>query len=276
MVGMLREYLSLPYLLTKVFIKNASGKGKYKEEAYQYGTDKAQEVIIIGPKNKPSKNTTIFFCHGGGWEQGSPRAFRFVGYFFASFGYTTILAGYRKVPMNVYPSQVDDTLNSLIYGIGKLKEQGLYNDKVLFVGQSAGAHLVTYLAYTDVLKKAGFDMTSIKGVVSISGPINLSECKSNYIRKILAKFVVTDESKKLADPYAWVKSDVNIPILCIHGDSDPLVEPANSESFVRKINEINEGLGTIKLIKGGLHSNLARLFWKGLKDYAEMIDWISL
>lgn len=268
------EYLSSLYLLAAVLAHNMAGAARYGKVTYQYGPERQQYGIIINPKGGQVKSTVVFFCHGGGWRQGWPGLFRFVGYYFANLGYTTILAGYRKVPGNVFPAQAEDTANALKAGMEKLKEQGSFPDKVILAGHSAGAHLVTFLAYSDFLDKTGFDKQMIKGVISISGPINFAECKNSFVSKVISDFVVTDENKAKADPYPYLKDDADIPILCIHGDRDPIVEPANSVSFVNRISEIRDGLGELIMVKGGLHTNIARLFWNGLNEHARMDEWI--
>src|SRR5690606_29743271 len=207
-------------------------------------------------------------------RQGFPGLFRFVGYYFADLGYTTILAGYRKVPRHVFPAQAEDTANALKAGMEILREQGTLHDKVILAGHSAGAHLVTYLAYSDLPDKMGLDKKLIKGVISISGPINFAECRNSFVTRVINGFAVTEESKKQADPYLHLKKDADIPILCIHGDRDPIVEPANSVSFVNRINEIRDGLGKLIMVSGSGHNNINELFWKGLDEHKEMDDWI--
>ena len=66
--------------------------------------------------------------------------------------------------------------------------------------------------------------------------------------------------QKQADPYLHLKDGTDIPILCIHGDCDQIVEPANSVSFVKRINEFRDGLGELIMIRGGGHNDIAGLF----------------
>ena len=270
----LREYLHAFRLLARVLILNLVRTAGYRMDTYRYGTDRHQYGVIIRPKAGQEKSAVIFFCHGGGWRQGFPGLFRFVGYYFADLGYTTILAGYRKVPRHVFPVQAEDTANALKAGMEILREQGTLHDKVILAGHSAGAHLVTYLACSDILDKMGLDKKLIKGVISISGPINFAECKNSYVTRVINGLAVTEESKKQADPYLHLKKDADIPILCIHGDRDPIVEPANSVTFVNRINEIREGLGKLIMVSGSGHNNINELFWKGLDEHKEMDDWI--
>ncbi|MDI9501383.1 MAG: hypothetical protein QM236_11265, partial [Bacillota bacterium] len=105
----LREYLHAFRLLARVLILNLVRTAGYRMDTYRYGTDRHQYGVIIRPKAGQEKSAVIFFCHGGGWRQGFPGLFRFVGYYFADLGYTTILAGYRKVPRHVFPVQAEDT-----------------------------------------------------------------------------------------------------------------------------------------------------------------------
>ena len=270
----LREYFHDIRLLARVLKLNLAGSDGYRIETYRYGTDRHQRGTIIRPKAGKEKSAVIFFCHGGGWRQGSPDLFRFVGYYFADLGYTTILAGYRKVPRHVFPAQAEDTANALKAGMEKLREQGSFRDKAILAGHSAGAHLVTYIAYSDLLDNMGLDKKLIKGVISISGPINFAVCKNSFVTRVINGLAVTEESKKQADPYLHLKKDADIPILCIHGDRDPIVEPANSVSFVNRINEIRDGLGKLIMVSGSGHNNINELFWKGLDEHKEMDDWI--
>ena len=271
----LREYFSASWMLARVLVLNAARDPGYRKEIFRYGADRHQYGMIVRPKDGREKDTAVFFCHGGGWRQGFPGLFRFVAYYFADLGYTTILAGYRKVPRHVFPSQAEDTANALKAGMEKLKEQGHICDKVILSGHSAGAHLVTFLAYSDFLDNTGFDKKKIKGVISMSGPINFAECRNSYVTKVIDGFAVTQESKKQADPYPYLKDGADIPILCIHGDCDPIVEPANSVSFVNRINETGDGPGKLIMIRGGGHNNIAGLFWKNFDEHTMMDDWIQ-
>ncbi|ERJ10926.1 alpha/beta hydrolase [Haloplasma contractile] len=273
-INKLKEYISVPFLIANVIKSNFIGKRKFDANTYYYGDHKHQNIILIKPKQLNQKKKTIFFCHGGGWRHGNSKAFRFVGYYFASMGYTTIVADYRKLPKSTYPIQVEDTANALRTGIEKVREQGL-NDEVILVGHSAGAQLVALLGYSDLLKKVKFDKSLIKGVISISGPLNFSECKNNYINKVISSFVVNDCNKQKADPFRYINENARIPVLCIHGDCDPSVELASQESFVNRINQIENGLGKIFIIRGGLHSNLAKLFFRKMKEHEYMIEWIK-
>jgi len=270
----LREYFHDIRLLARVLKLNLAGSDGYRIETYRYGTDRHQRGTIIRPKAGKEKSAVIFFCHGGGWRQGFPDLFRFVGYYFADLGYATILAGYRKVPRHVFPAQAEDTANALKAGMEILREQGTLHDKVILAGHSAGAHLVTYLAYSDLPDKMGLDKKLIKGVISISGPINFAECRNSFVTRVINGFAVTEESKKQADPYLHLKDGTDIPILCIHGDCDQIVEPANSVSFVKRINEFRDGLGELIMIRGGGHNDIAGLFWKSLDEHTRMDDWI--
>lgn len=272
--NMSKENWSIPILLLKLVKHNWSGKKKYTEKTYYYGAEKQQKLIIIVPKTK-FKDKTIFFSNGGGWAHGGAKNFRFIGYFFAEFGYTTIIAEYRKVPQYVYPIQVEDTINALQLGIKKVEELGIFNNKVIMVGQSAGAHLVTLVTYSDVLTAFGFEKDIIKGVISISGPINFTECKNDYINKLIMDLVKDEINRKKADPYRYITGSEKIPLLCIHGEDDPVVEITNSISFVNKINKLNGDIAELMIVKNGLHSNLVKLFFKEFDEYKKMLHWIE-
>ncbi|MBN1500376.1 MAG: alpha/beta hydrolase [Spirochaetes bacterium] len=270
----LREFVSVPFLILRILLTNFRGRKKYLIDKFLYGENKQQNIILVSPKKEAVKDTAIVYYHGGGWRSGGSDAFRFAGYFFADYGFHAIVPEYRKVPEHTFPVQIVDAAEALKAGIDILKKNKIYIKKIILAGQSAGAQLAALLAYSDIPEISSELKESIKGVISISGPLNFSECRNDYVNGFINDFVLNKENREKADPFRYLAGDVNIPVLCVHGEHDPSVELASSESFVKRINELKEGLGTYLTVKGGLHSNLVKLFWKKIEGYLSMVTWI--
>ncbi len=56
------------------------------------------------------------------------------------------------------------------------------------------------------------------------------------------------ENIELIDPYRHLKGEQLVPLLCFHGDKDPLVELECSASFVQKVNELSPEKAELNLL----------------------------
>ncbi len=272
----LKESLSYPGLLIKLLRANSGIPQGIKEEIISFGPDKQQHIMLVIPNEGKVKKDIIFFVHGGGWQRGSAQLFCFVGRYFASLGYATVLAGYRLAPKHKYPAQLEDTAASFKTGLKALEEKDITINNVLLMGQSAGAHLISLLAYSELAREFGVDKNLLGGAVCISGPINFAACQGRYVNKLIRDFAGSKENIEIIDTYRHLKGEQRVPLLCIHGDKDPLVELECSASFASKVNELSPGKAELIVVKDGLHSNLAALFWGDMKtENAKLLAWLG-
>ncbi len=100
-----------------------------------------------------------------------------------------------------------------------------------------------------------------------------SSCQGSYVNKLIKDFAGSMENIEKVDTYRHLKGEQRVPLLCIHGDKEPLVELECSASFVSKVNELSPGKAELLVVKDGLHSNLAALFWG---DIEALITLFSL
>ncbi len=261
----LLENLSYFTIILPVLWKNKKTNKTCIVEKVSYGEEKHQYLVVVLPKSGITKKNVICFTHGGGWRMGNPMVFRFVGRFFAKFGYATILPGYRLVPKYQYPTQVEDTIKSIEIGIKALKKHQVDVTHLILAGHSAGAQLATLIGYKSLLH------LNINGIVSIGGPINFSVCQNNTISKLIHRFV-SMESYEEADPYNHMNGQY--PILCIHGKHDPIVERENAITTIDKMKLLNDKSKLI-MINKGLHANVIKLFWFRLNQYNDLLVWLN-
>lgn len=269
----IQEYVSIPSLLFKILAVNLKAKNDLTEEKISFGADKQQHFIVVMPKVISKKNI-IFFAHGGFWSNGNASLFRFIGWFFAKHGYITIIAGYRLLPAFKFPVQLQDTVLSLKGGLDLIAGKGVVIDKIILAGQSAGAQLVSLLAFEPELSKNILSENPIAGLVNISGVINFSAIKNNYAKGFIRKYAGNEDGLGKADPFSHIYGPLNFPVLCIHGDSDPTIETENSILFVDKINKAG-GKADLLIVHSGHHSDLIRLFFGELPETEKMMKWLD-
>ncbi|KAL1866190.1 hypothetical protein Daus18300_006854 [Diaporthe australafricana] len=135
-----------------------------------YGDDEPQRVRLwkLSAANAP----IIVFVHGGSWKAGtyldsvgSIKIDHLVkqGYAFASVNYTLI----HDVTVEEQVQEVANAVGFLARNAGKL---GLDPERVVLMGHSSGAHVATLLGTdTSYLGKAGVDIKTVRGVVSLDG-----------------------------------------------------------------------------------------------------------
>lgn len=136
-----------------------------------YGNEEAQRVRLWTPP-AAVKAPIIVFVHGGSWKAGtyldsvgSRKVENLVnqGYAFASVNYTLI-------PTVTVEEQVQEVANAVGFLAENADQNGLDPKRILLMGHSSGAHVVTLLGTdTSYLAKVGVDIESVRGVVSLDG-----------------------------------------------------------------------------------------------------------
>lgn len=135
-----------------------------------YGNDGTQRVRLWKPS--ADQAPVIVFVHGGSWKAGTyldsvgPIKIGHLvkqGYAFASVNYTLI----HDVTVEEQVQEVADAVGFLANNAGKL---GLDPERTVLMGHSSGAHVATLLGTdTSYLEKAGVDIRTVRGVVSLDG-----------------------------------------------------------------------------------------------------------
>ncbi|KAF6521732.1 hypothetical protein HZS61_013260 [Fusarium oxysporum f. sp. conglutinans] len=154
-----------------------------------YGKREAQRLRLWKPTSSATKSPVIVYVHGGSWtigtyldSTGSKKVsyLNDLGYAFASINFTLI-------PEITVKEQVQEIADSVAYLIKHAEELNIDPERVVLMGHSSGAHVVTLLG-TDpsYAQKAGFSIDVLKGVIALDG--------SNY--NALAEF----SDRHVADP----------------------------------------------------------------------------
>lgn len=266
------ETLRVSRMLTRILQANER-RSDAAEQKLKFGAHPAQYVVLHYPRDPlRRKKALIFFLHGGGWGHGNPSLFRFVGRFFAEAGYPVILGGYRLAPAYKFPRQLLDAYAGLKAGLKLAAARGLWPAPVIAAGQSAGAQLASLMLLDrERLAAHGFNQGSFAGLLLISGLLNFAHCQTWKDREMLTNYIGRRADWPKADPIRFIRGDETVPVLCIHGERDMLVDSANSTTFVNKLN----GNGEIYMVPDAYHTDLTAMFVEPLPATEMVLGWLE-
>lgn len=135
-----------------------------------YGSDPLQTLSIWQPSAKPAP--LIIFVHGGGWKRGdkSIATGKTKVAHYTSQGFAFASLNYRLVPQATVEQQAADVANAVAKLTGQARALGVDPRRIILMGHSAGAHLVS-LVGTDpaYLKAAGLSESAVVGIIAIDG-----------------------------------------------------------------------------------------------------------
>lgn len=210
------------------------------EREQSYGDGPAMRMDIYSPKNHGNLNEDIImFVYGGSWRSGrlfsgKKEYYRFVGKLFSSEGFTTIIPDYRVYPEVRFPSFVEDVAKAVKW-IHTNMNLNNDNRRLILVGHSAGAHIVSLLALDpNYFNEIGIDRSVLRGWVGLSGPYNFNPLAIRYIRPIFES-VINDIDKARPISFASFKAS---PGMLIHGKRDRLVSASNSLALYKSLSGV--------------------------------------
>ena len=124
-----------------------SEHGEAPVTAIAYGTDDRQKLDIYAPEGDAlAPYPVLIFFHGGAWRDGEREGYGFLGRAFASRGFVTVIADYRKSPQVRFPAFVDDTAAAIAWVHSNVGKYQGNTDRIFLMGHSAGAHIAMMTA----------------------------------------------------------------------------------------------------------------------------------
>ena len=268
------DRVSLAPVLGKL-VMHSLHRPDIKELLIPFGAHPQQKALLLWPSQAAARRRTlIYFIHGGGWSSGGPQLFRFIGHFFVELGFPTLLGGYRLAPEYRHPAQVEDCQAGWVAGLNALARRGIAVNRLILGGQSAGAQLAALLAFDRSRWQA--KGLARGGYFSISGPISFDECVQPDLSRMIAGYIGSDDRQdwEAANPIRFLRSDETMPVLLIHGDSDPLVDAANVIAFARQLVLSPACPVELDLVPGGHHADLASIFVSDLPARKKFENWL--
>jgi acetyl esterase/lipase len=138
---------------------------------YAYGADPLQKLDFWQASGGAAAPLVVF-VHGGGWKRGDKRnatGAAKVEHLLAQ-GYAFASIDYRLVPAASVEQQAADVAAALAWLRNNAGRLGVDSARIVLMGHSAGAHLVS-LVGTDprYLTAAGLSLRDIRGIIALDG-----------------------------------------------------------------------------------------------------------
>lgn len=215
-------------------------------------------VKLTGDLTMPkdiAKAPIVIGIHGGGWQGGSPAAYRHWGPFYAKHGIGMFAIKYRLAKAGTYPKAAYDVKAAIQFVRAKAAELGADPDRIGLQGDSAGGHLASLLGLAAGELKSEYQNAphaavpaGVKAVVSFYGVYDLlAQWQHDQIARprdqISEKFlgVTPMQNRKLyfeSSPISYATVDRNrTRFLLIHGTADDIVDPAQAQQFWTALNQ---------------------------------------
>ena len=269
----LHEILHIPPFWFRNFLVK---KDNLITQKIKFGNHRHQYLLLYQPKKKKaSKKYIILYFNGGGWIAGNPEMLKSSAQVLADQGYISIFGSYRKTPFHSYAEMREDLTLCLQKVIKIKREFNLEDKKIIIGGMSAGATLATLLSFQKKeLDKIGFDQKQIAGLFLSGPPVDLAEMKWSIP---LYLYAGNHDSKKfsLANPAQQITSDIDFPILIIHGNKDGLVPYRNTVSFLEKIKIHTNSKTQLYTIPNGTHMQSASWGYENNEIRKVILKWME-
>lgn len=192
-----------------------------------YGPHERHRFDLYMPEGADEQTPLILFLYGGSWKWGSRARYGFVGYSLAERGFAVAVADYRLYPEVKFPTFNYDAARALSWLQNNRRALGFAPGSVHLVGHSAGAHIAALVAMDpSYLKKWGSHPDEIASVVGLAGPYSMHPSKIDFIADIFPPAA----EEAVARPVEFVDAKAP-PMLLLHGLSDGLVSPKNTENL---------------------------------------------
>jgi acetyl esterase/lipase len=134
-----------------------------------FGPDALQRCVLW-EQEKVLHPEVVMYFHGGGYLVGAPESMQNAADVYTSQGYRFCSVGFRLMPHDRFPAQVDDAFAGVSAACDWLASRGVDAGRIVVGGSSCGGHLAYLLAYAPELQREhGLDASRIRGVVSVAG-----------------------------------------------------------------------------------------------------------
>jgi acetyl esterase/lipase len=180
---------------------------------------------VSTPRFKKSK-AVLVFAHGGNWETGSKRIYRYFGKGWGRKGVTTVVFNYRLYPDTTNAGMANDAANALAWTHQNISRYKGDPQKIFVAGHSAGAQLAALVAMDPSYLRGRAGKEPVRGIILID-PYGLDVFDEfnqggSYKRDMyLSVFSSDPEQWKKASPYWHLDKQTPPVISFLGGDTYP-------------------------------------------------------
>jgi len=202
-----------------------------------------------------AKAPIVIGIHGGGWQGGSPAAYRHWGPLYAKNGIGMFAIRYRLAKAGTYPKAAYDVKAAIQFVRAKAAELGADPDRIGLQGDSAGGHLASLVGIAPDEFKSAYQNAphasvpaGVKTVASFYGIYDmLGQWQHDQIARprdqISEKFlgVPPMQNRKVyfeSSPISYATVDRNrTRFLLVHGTDDDIVDKGQADVFWTALNQ---------------------------------------
>lgn len=201
-----------------------------------YGEGERRRFDLYVPDGATARTPLVVFLHGGSWDSGSKDIYRFLGQSVTAEGFILAVPNYRLYPETVFPGFVEDGAEALA-AIERASREGRHGlpageRPLVLMGHSAGAQIGALLVFDRrYLAARGLTPQRISAFVGLAGPYDFLPLEEERYKRIFP-----ERSRSASQPVNFA-SGSGPPTLLVHGLSDTTVEPENTRSLARRIEE---------------------------------------
>ncbi|NNE56637.1 MAG: alpha/beta hydrolase [Hellea sp.] len=197
-------------------------------------------------------NPLLVFIHGGGWNSGDKKMYKFLAEGLTAEGYDVALPNYRLYPEVKYPAFLDDNARA----IAAIHKQHPTRYLVL-IGHSAGAYNVLKMGVKpEYLRAAGIESCyTVKGIVGLASPTGGYPAKSEPTISIFPNRIQGEEAPLNHTDQALP------PIMLVHGTADVTVRYENAVKMADNLGD----RATLKLYEDADHTDPIKQFSRRFK-----------
>lgn len=270
----IHEALHLPEYWWQLYSRRVGGLEKKR---VTYGENARQYFLYFEPESPSPAPKVAIYIHGGGWRIGSPELFQPVAQFFGQLGYHTIMPSFRRLPHFNYKHFRQDIKECQRAILEFLGNQSIHDAIFLLGGMSSGGHLASMWLY-DVLNEApGYHDFPVSGLLLCGAPLNLDLMRdSPPLRMLAGKRGGMDFQS--ANPFEQVKRAKElpkVPVFCVHGECDGLVEFESALSFVFQLKKIPGQHVIFHSLDKGSHLDAGRWIFEDNETRKKLLTWMN-
>lgn len=236
-------------------IKNTNSSPPPLKDVIYKGSLKLDVYPAVGVSaNAP----VLLFLHSGGWYKGDKTddAARF-GASLSALGITVVAPNYTLVPSGYYPTPLLDTDCVRRWIVANASAYSFDANNISLGGYSSGGHIALLYslrssAYQDTACPWGASSPSLRNVVALAGPTNLSTITGDV--RIMANNFLNGASAVDASPITYASNKNSARYLLLHAQDDELVSfSSQAEPFYNALLASNPSTVQAKWYASGGH-----------------------
>ena len=210
-----------------------STDGYHKQTGIRYGRLERQKLDIYLPKGTSRNLPVVVFFYGGSWQSGRRRDYGFVAEALTARGLAAVIPDYRVYFEARFPVFIQDGALAVSWIKNNISEFGGDASRLFLMGHSAGAYIAAMLALNpSYLEQVDISANELQGFIGLAGPYDFLPLKSFKLIDIFGGSHDIPETQ----PINFVRANTP-PALLLHGASDRLVRPQNTEHLAQRLRE---------------------------------------